>query len=103
MNNITQPAYPVMPLQDNFKRLVVPVAGINKLELFALKMYEIYFNDDGYNVIANHEFENENGEEVKHAIMNFAIDDAITFLNKIEEKTKTINNDKNNEMAVFDR
>jgi hypothetical protein len=23
--------------------------------------------------------------------------------NKIEEKTKTINNDKNNEMAVFDR
>ena len=81
MNNLTQPAYPVVPLQDNFKRLIVPIPGISKLEYFAL---EIYLNS----------LEND---------MDDSIEKAITFLNKLDEKIKNLNNDKSNEMAIFDR
>jgi hypothetical protein len=81
MNNLTQPAYPVVPLQDNFKRLIVPIPGISKLEHFAL---EIYLNS----------LEND---------MDDSIEKAITFLNKLDEKIKTLNNEKSNEMAIFDR
>jgi hypothetical protein len=81
MNILTQPAYPVVPLQDNFKRLIVPIPGISKLEHFAL---EIYLNS----------LEND---------MDNSIEKAITFLNKLDEKIKTLNNEKSNEMAIFDR
>ena len=81
MNILTQPAYPVVPLQDNFKRLIVPIPGISKLEHFAL---EIYLNS----------LENN---------MDDSIEKAITFLNKLDEKIKTLNNEKSNEMAIFDR
>jgi hypothetical protein len=81
MNILTQPAYPVVPLQDNFKRLIVPIPGLSKLEHFAL---EIYLNT----------LEND---------MDDSIEKAITFLNKLDEKIKNLNNDKSNEMAIFDR
>jgi hypothetical protein len=32
---------------------------------------------------------------------NFCIDDAIIFLNLLEEKTKSLNNEKNNELPIF--
>jgi hypothetical protein len=81
MNNLTAPAYPVVPLQDNFKRLIVPIPGLSKLEHFAL---EIYLNS----------LENN---------MDDSIEKAIVFLNKLDEKIKNLNNDKSNEMAIFDR
>jgi len=81
MNNLTKPAYPVVPLQDNFHRLIVPIPGLSKLEHFAL---EIYLNT----------LEND---------MDDSIEKAITFLNKLDVKIKTLNNDKSNEMAIFDR
>ena len=81
MNILTQPAYPVVPLQDNFKRLIVPIPGISKLEHFAL---EIYLNS----------LEND---------MDDSIEKAITFLNKLDEKIKNLHNEKSNEMAIFDR
>ena len=81
MNIFTQPAYPVVPLQDNFKRLIVPIPGLSKLEYFALEIYLNSVDND----------------------MDDSIDKAITFLNKLDEKLKTLNNDKSNEMAIFDR
>ena len=89
MNNLTQPAYPVVPLQDNFKRLIVPIPGISKLEHFALEIYKakIMNNLDEFDIV----------------LMNISIDQAITFLEKLDEKLKTLNNDKSNEMAIFDR
>ena len=81
MNILTQPAYPVVPLQDNFKRLIVPIPGLSKLEHFAL---EIYLNS----------LDNDMGDSIEKAII---------FLNKLDEKIKTLNNDKSNEMAIFDR
>ena len=89
MNNFTQPAYPVVPLQDNFKRLIVPIPGLSKLEHFALEIYKAkIFN---------------NCEDSAIELMNYSINDAITFLEKLDEKLKTLNNDKSNEMAIFDR
>jgi hypothetical protein len=87
MNNLTQPAYPVVPLQDNFKRLVVPIPGLSKFEHFALEIYKARLSN------------NINDSNIE--LMNFAILDAIEFLNKIEEKTKTLTNDKDNEMVIY--
>jgi HD superfamily phosphohydrolase len=87
MTQLTQPAFPIMPIQDNFKRLIVPVPGLNKLEHFALEIYLVYSK-----VHLN---------DTSKELMNEAIQDAITFLNLLEEKTKFLNNDKNNEVAIF--
>ena len=91
MNTYTQPAYPVMPLQDNFQRLVVPVAGVSKLELFALEIYKCYIinNSDGTDDITE--------------LMQVSIDQAEQFLKKLDTKIKKLNNDKDTEMAIFDR
>mgnify|MGYP000172658730 CR=1 FL=1 len=68
MNILTQPAYPVVPLQDNFKRLIVPIPGLSKLEHFALEIYLNSVDND----------------------MDDSIEKAITFLNKLDEKIKNI-------------
>jgi len=87
MNNLTQPAYPVVPLQDNFKRLVVPIPGLSKLEHFALEIYKARLSN--------------NIEDSNIELMNYSILDAIDFLNKIEEKTKNLSNDKNDEVVIY--
>jgi hypothetical protein len=87
MNNLTQPAYPVVPLQDNFKRLVVPIPGLSKFEHFALEIYKARLSN--------------NIDDSNIELMNFAIIDAIDFLNKIEEKTKSLTNDKNDEVVIY--
>jgi len=87
MSNLTQPAYPVVPLQDNFKRLVVPIPGLSKFEHFALEIYKA-------RLINN--LEDSNAE-----LMNYSIINAINLLNKIEEKSKTLTNDKDNEMVIY--
>jgi len=91
MNTFTQPAYPVMPLQDNFQRLVVPVAGVSKIELFALEIFKCYMvnNADGTDDITE--------------LMQVSIDQAEQFLKKLDTKIKKLNNDKDTEMAIFDR
>ena len=87
MNNLTQPAYPVVPLQDNFKRLVVPIPGLSKFEHFALEIYKARLSN--------------NIDDSNIELMNYSIIDAIDFLNKIEEKTKTLTNDKNDEVVIY--
>lgn len=89
MNNLTKPAYPVVPLQDNFHRLIVPIPGLSKLEHFALEIYKAKLSN--------------NLDELQLALMDSSIENAITLLNKIEEKSKTIDDDKSTEMAIFDR
>ena len=91
MNTYTQPAYPVMPLQDNFQRLVVPVAGVSKLELFALEIYKCYI------------INNSDGTDDVNELMSTSINQAVDFLKKLDTKIKKLNNDKDTEMAIFDR
>ena len=87
MSNLTQPAYPVVPLQDNFKRLVVPIPGLSKFEHFALEIYKAKLSNN---------IENTNIELMQHSII-----EAIDLLNKIEEKTKNLENDKDNEVVIY--
>jgi hypothetical protein len=37
--NLNAPAFPCVPIQDNFGRLVAAIPGITKLEYFALKIW----------------------------------------------------------------
>ena len=89
MNNLTQPAYPVVPLQDNFKRLIVPIPGISKIEHFALEIYKAKTIN--------------NLDKLDIELMDVSIEQAITFLEKLDVKIKNLNNEKSNEMAIFDR
>jgi hypothetical protein len=91
MNTYTQPAYPVMPLQDNFQRLVVPVAGISKVELFALEILKCY-------MVSN----SDNTDDIKE-LMTTSIDQAVYFLKQLDVKIKKLNDDKDTELAIFDR
>jgi hypothetical protein len=88
MSNFTVPAYPVMPIQDNFKRLVVPVPGITKLEHFVLEIFKARLSN--------------NFEDQANEIMSRSITDALILLEKLEEKTKQLNNEKPNEKPIFD-
>jgi hypothetical protein len=89
MNTYTQPAYPVMPLQDNFQRLVVPVAGLSKVELFALEIFKC--------TIVN----NTDGTDDINELMNYSIETAVTFLKKLDVKSKKLNDEKDNELSIF--
>jgi translation elongation factor P/translation initiation factor 5A len=78
-----------MPLQDNFKRLVVPVPGLSKLEHFTLEIYKaklLNIMDDTYDIM-----------------MNSSIYQAIKLLNLIEEETKKLTNDKDSEMVIYNK
>jgi hypothetical protein len=37
--NLTAPAFPCVPIQDNFGRLIAAIPGITKLEYFSLKIW----------------------------------------------------------------
>jgi hypothetical protein len=87
MSNLTQPAYPVVPLQDNFKRLVVPIPGLSKFEHFALEIYKAKLSN--------------NIDENVIKLMDISIEQAIILLEKLEEKTKTLTNDKNDEVVIY--
>jgi hypothetical protein len=89
MNTFTQPAYPVMPLQDNFQRLVVPVAGLSKVELFALEIFKCYM------------ISNSDGSDEIRDMMAASINDAVDFLKQLDIKSKKLNDEKDNELSIF--
>jgi len=85
--NALTPAYPIAPMQDNFGRMVVPVAGLSKLEYFALELFK-----QCYRTVE---------EEKELKVMQYCIDDAIVFLNLIEEKHKNISNEKDSVLDII--
>ena len=89
MNTFTQPAYPVMPLQDNFQRLIVPVAGLSKVELFALEIFKCYM------------ISNSDGSDEIRDMMAASINDAVDFLKQLDIKSKKLNDEKDNELSIF--
>lgn len=91
MNTYTQPAYPVMPLQDNFQRLVVPVAGLSKVELFALEIFKC--------TLVN----NTDGTDDINELMNHSIETAVMFLKKLDVKSKKLNDEKDTELSIFNK
>lgn len=77
-NDFTSPAYPCMPLQDKFGQLVVPVAGMSKLDHFTL---QIFIN--------------------KAESIEKSIEIAMELLTALEEKTKTLQNEKSNNLSII--
>lgn len=75
---ITQPAFPSMPLQDSLGRMIIPNAGLSRLEYFALKLY------------CSHD-----------RTMQKAITDAVQFLELIDNKTNEINDEKTNTSTII--
>ena len=95
--NLTTPAYPCTPIQDQFNRLIVPNAGINKLEYFALELYKSYINNE-YQIDFVKAFKGEDAD-INDCIMDCAITDAITLIEKIEIHIKPTNNEKNSKLV----
>jgi hypothetical protein len=85
--NAISPAYPIAPMQDNFGRMVVPIAGVSKLEHFALEIFKARLSNN----LVDHDIE----------LMNISIDNAILLLNKIEEKHKNISNEKDTVLDII--
>jgi len=85
--NALSPAYPIAPMQDNFGRMVVPIAGLSKLEHFALEIFKARLSNN----LVDHEIE----------LMNISIDNAILLLNKIEDKHKNISNEKDSVLDII--
>jgi hypothetical protein len=67
-----------MPLQDKFGQLVVPVAGMSKLDHFTL---QIFIN--------------------KAESIEKSIEIAMELLTALEEKTKTLQNEKPNNLSII--
>ena len=102
--NALSPAYPITPLQDNFGRMVVPVAGLSKLEYFTLEIFKIYLDKKDYiKTIELNKDTNATSIDLGYGlvIMEYAINDAITLLNKIEEKHKNISNEKDSVLDII--
>jgi len=85
--NAISPAYPIAPMQDNFGRMVVPIAGLSKLEHFALEIFKARLSNN----LVDHDIE----------LMNISINNAILLLNKIEEKHKNISNEKDTVLDII--
>ena len=85
--NALSPAYPIAPMQDNFGRMVVPIAGLSKLEHFALEIFKARLSNN----LVDHEIE----------LMNISINNAVLLLNKIEDKHKNISNEKDSVLDII--
>jgi len=85
--NALSPAYPIAPMQDNFGRMVVPIAGLSKLEHFTLEIFKARLSNN----LVDHEIE----------LMNISINNAVLLLNKIEDKHKNISNEKDSVLDII--
>ena len=100
--NLTTPAFPCTPINDQYNRLVVPNAGINKLEYFALEIFKVYLEKKEYHKISQMTDEISGStinEGYRDIIMDISINDAITFLTKIQDKTKPTENEKTSKLV----
>jgi hypothetical protein len=91
MNFALTNAFPVTPMQDKFGQIVFPMAGLSKLEYYALELYKTYCTIAGDHL----------GDMEATKIMATAIHDAIDLLKLLEEKTKNLQNEKNDNLAII--
>jgi hypothetical protein len=87
MNTTLTNAFPTTPMQDKFGQIVFPMAGLSKLEYFALEMWKEIYRSEG-------EERNDFG------CILIAIEYAQEFLEELEKETKEIQNEKDNNLAI---
>lgn len=83
-------AFPATPMQDKFGQIVFPTAGLSKLEYYSLELYKTYCTIAGEHL----------GELEANKIMATAIYDATELITLLEEKTKNLQDEQNNTMAI---
>jgi hypothetical protein len=74
-----------MPIQDKFGSLGFPSNGLTKLEYFALEIYKAIYKDN----------------MLPETLIKVSIEDAIKFLEKLEETQKNILNEKESKPTLI--
>jgi len=85
MKNLISNAYTTMPIQDKFGSLGFPSNGLTKLEYFALEIYKSIYKDN----------------MLPETLIKVSIEDAIKFLEKLEETQKNILNEKESKPTLI--
>ena len=83
-------AFPATPMQDKFGQIVFPTAGLSKMEYYSLELYKTYCTIAGERL----------GELEANTIMKTAIYDATELITLLEIKTKNLQDEQNNQMAI---
>jgi hypothetical protein len=86
--NALQPAFPCLPIQDKFGQLVVPVAGMSKLEHFVLEIYKVHLQSAA------------NSNILPLTICNMAIADATELFEQLENHIKP-NENENPKLSII--
>ena len=90
MNFALTNAFPATPVQNSFGQLAFPATGLSKLEFYALELYKTYCTIAGDHL--------EELEATK--IMETAIHDALDLIHLLEQKTKNLQDDQSNTLAI---
>jgi hypothetical protein len=85
-------AFPVTPMQDKFGQIVFPMAGLSKLEYYALELYKTYCTIAG----------DQLGELEANVIMQTSIHDALELITLLELKTKNLQDEKTNTLVSIE-
>jgi len=78
MKSTISNAFTTIPIQDKFGSMGFPSNGLTKLEYFALEIYKAIYKDN----------------LLPETLIKVSIDDAIKFLQSLEEIQKNILNEK---------
>jgi len=90
MNFALTNAFPATPVQNSFGQLAFPATGLSKLEFYALELYKTYCTIAGDHL----------GELEATKIMETAIHDALDLIHLLEQKTKNLQDDQSNTLAI---
>jgi hypothetical protein len=88
MNKNFDNAFPAMPVQDKFGSVGFPNIGLSKVEYFAIEIFKAYY--DPKQAIQ------------PETLYRICTDDAITFLTFIDKTQQTLQNGKNDKMAIIE-
>ena len=77
-------AFTTMPVQDKFGSLGFPSNGLTKLEYFALEIYKTIYKDN----------------LLPETLIKVSIEDAIKFLQSLEQIQKNILNEKESKSLI---
>jgi len=77
-------AFTTMPIQDKFGSLGFPSNGLTKLEYFALEIYKTIYKDN----------------LLPETLIKVSIEDAIKFLQSLEQIQKNILNEKESKPLI---
>jgi hypothetical protein len=85
MKNLISNAYTTMPVQDKFGSLGFPSNGLTKLEYFSLEIYKAIYKDT----------------MLPETLIKVSIEDAIKFLQSLEEVQKNLLNEKESKPTLI--